>query len=189
MKLLLRWRNRVKFYPSTHMGGLPILDPGTKRGEWSASRPGHFTPGERTRGAHWIGVCVVPRVGIDLCHSVSREILCFQWHAYFHYLTSSLPQIPVHSQINPSTPLHISVTPSLKLALSSAIFFIFLPAHPVCYHHHHHHHISFMELGHLLTRSGLTYPEVSSKVYHDSFCQLGSSISLPWLLSVRLASR
>ena len=47
------------------------------------------------------------------------------------------------------------------------------------YHHHHHHHISFMELGHLLTRSGLTYPEVSSKVYHDSFCQLGSSASLP----------
>ena len=39
--------------------------------------------------------------------------------------------------------------------------------------------ISFMELGHLLTRSGLTYPEVSSNVYHDSFCQLGSSISLP----------
>jgi len=47
------------------------------------------------------------------------------------------------------------------------------------HHHHHHHHISVMELGHLLTRSGLTYPEVSSKVYHDSFCQLGSSISLP----------
>ena len=49
-------------------------------------------------------------------------------------------------------------------------------------HHHHHHHISFMELGHLLTRSGLTYPEVSSKVYHDSFCQLGSSVSLPWVI-------
>ena len=40
-----------------------------------------------------------------------------------------------------------------------------------------------MELGHLLTRSGLTYPEVSSKFYHDSFCQLGSSISLPWVIS------
>jgi len=38
---------------------------------------------------------------------------------------------------------------------------------------------SSMELGHLLTRSGLTYPEVPSKVYHDSFCQLGSSVSLP----------
>jgi len=46
----------------------------------------------------------------------------------------------------------------------------------------HHHDISFMEWGHLLTRSGLTYPEVSSKVYHDSFCQLGSSISLPWVI-------
>ena len=39
-----------------------------------------------------------------------------------------------------------------------------------------------MELGHLLTRSGLTDPEVSSKAYHDSFCQLGSSISLPWVI-------
>ena len=47
--------------------------------------------------------------------------------------------------------------------------------------HHHHHHISFMELGHLWTHSGLTYPEVSSKVYHDSFCQLWSSISFSWV--------
>ena len=47
--------------------------------------------------------------------------------------------------------------------------------------HHHHHHISVMELGHLLTRSSLTYPEVSSKVYHDSSYPLGSSVSLPWV--------
>jgi len=39
-----------------------------------------------------------------------------------------------------------------------------------------------MQLGHLLTRSGLTYPEVSSKVYHDSFCQLDSSVSLRWVI-------
>jgi len=32
-----------------------------------------------------------------------------------------------------------------------------------------------MELGHLLTHSGLKYPEVSSKFYHDSFCQMRSS--------------
>ena len=51
------------------------------------------------------------------------------------------------------------------------------------HHHHHHHHITFMELGHLLTRSGLTYPEVSSKVYHDSFCQMGSSTVIPRLTS------
>ena len=45
-----------------------------------------------------------------------------------------------------------------------------------------YHHASSMELGHLLTRSGLTYPEVCSKVYHDSFCQLDSSVSLPWVI-------
>ena len=56
------------------------------------------------------------------------------------------------------------------------------------YHHyrrrlnHYHHHISVMELGPLLTRSGLTYLEVSSKVCHDSFCQLGNSVSLPWVI-------
>ena len=39
-----------------------------------------------------------------------------------------------------------------------------------------------MELGHLLTRSGLKYPEVSSKVCRNSFCQLGNSVSLPWVI-------
>jgi len=38
------------------------------------------------------------------------------------------------------------------------------------------------ELGHLLIRSGLTYPGVFSKVCHDSFCQLGNSVLLPWVI-------
>ena len=38
--------------------------------------------------------------------------------------------------------------------------------------------MSIMELGHLLTRSSLAYLEVSSEVCHDSFCQLGNSVSL-----------
>jgi hypothetical protein len=50
------------------------------------------------------------------------------------------------------------------------------------HHHHHHHHMSVMELGHLLTRSGLTYLEVSSEVCLDSFCQLGNSVSLSWVV-------
>ena len=37
-------------------------------------------------------------------------------------------------------------------------------------------------MGHLLTRSGLKYSEVSSKVCHDSFYQLGNSVSLPWVI-------
>jgi hypothetical protein len=31
--------------------------------EWSASRPGRFTPGERSPGTHWIGGWVDPRAG------------------------------------------------------------------------------------------------------------------------------
>ena len=50
------------------------------------------------------------------------------------------------------------------------------------HHHHHHHHMSVMELGQLLTRFGLTYLEFSSEVCHDSFCQLGNSVSLSWVV-------
>jgi hypothetical protein len=34
-------------------------------GEWSASRPDRFTPGERAPGTHWIGSWVGPRAGLD----------------------------------------------------------------------------------------------------------------------------
>jgi hypothetical protein len=34
-------------------------------GEWSASRPGRFTPRERAPGTHWIGVWVGPRAVLD----------------------------------------------------------------------------------------------------------------------------
>jgi hypothetical protein len=34
-------------------------------GEWSTSRPGCFTPGERAPGTHWIGGWVDLRAGLD----------------------------------------------------------------------------------------------------------------------------
>jgi hypothetical protein len=34
-------------------------------GEWSASRPGRFTPEERAPGTHWIGGWVDPRASLD----------------------------------------------------------------------------------------------------------------------------
>jgi hypothetical protein len=34
-------------------------------GEWSVSRPGRFTPGERAPGTHWIGGWVDPRAGLN----------------------------------------------------------------------------------------------------------------------------
>jgi hypothetical protein len=33
--------------------------------EWSASRPGHFTPVERATGIHWIRGWVGPTAGLD----------------------------------------------------------------------------------------------------------------------------
>jgi len=33
-------------------------------GEWSASSPGRFTPGERAAGTHWIGSWVGP---LEIC--------------------------------------------------------------------------------------------------------------------------
>jgi hypothetical protein len=34
-------------------------------GEWSASRPGHFTPGERDPGTRWIGGWMGPGTVMD----------------------------------------------------------------------------------------------------------------------------
>jgi hypothetical protein len=40
-------------------------------GEWSASRPGRFTPRERALGTHWMGGWVGPRAVLDM---VKRKI-------------------------------------------------------------------------------------------------------------------
>jgi hypothetical protein len=43
----------------------PFLSSTLDGGEWSASRPGRFTAGERVSGAHRIGNWVSPRAGLD----------------------------------------------------------------------------------------------------------------------------
>jgi hypothetical protein len=50
-----------------------IIDLGIVRGEWSPSRPGCFTPGERTPGTHRIGGWEGPRTGLD---GVERRKSC-----------------------------------------------------------------------------------------------------------------
>jgi hypothetical protein len=42
-----------------------VLSSALAGGEWSTSRPGRFTPGERAPGTHWIGGCVDPRAGLN----------------------------------------------------------------------------------------------------------------------------
>jgi hypothetical protein len=60
--VLGEWR-----YNSTHS-----LTSSLDEGEWSASRPGHFTPRERPPGTHWIGGWVGPRAVLDAV--VKRKI-------------------------------------------------------------------------------------------------------------------
>jgi hypothetical protein len=60
--VLVEWR-----YSSTHS-----LNSGVDGSEWSASRPGRFTPRETAPGAHWIGGWVGPRAVLDTV--VKRKI-------------------------------------------------------------------------------------------------------------------
>jgi hypothetical protein len=48
-------------------GGIPppLLTAALDGGEWSPSRPGHFTPKEIAPGVHWIGGWVGPRSSPD----------------------------------------------------------------------------------------------------------------------------
>jgi hypothetical protein len=59
---VLEWR-----YSSTHS-----LTSELDGGEWSASRPGRFTPRERSLGTHWIGGWVGSRAVLDAV--VKRKI-------------------------------------------------------------------------------------------------------------------
>jgi hypothetical protein len=43
----------------------PFLTLALDGGEWSASHPGHYNPGQRTLDTHWIEGWVGPRVGQD----------------------------------------------------------------------------------------------------------------------------
>jgi hypothetical protein len=54
----------MKAYGGAHVYIHIFLTSALVGGEWSPSRPGHLTPGERAPGTHWIGGWVNPRVGL-----------------------------------------------------------------------------------------------------------------------------
>ena len=103
------------------------------------------------------------------------------YRAVVSYIRSKLvkPELSSQHLAQPLVPYFIEI---LKLASKLKWGRKFYRTAGIRIRDHHHHHISVMELGHLMTHFGLTYPEVSSNVYHDSFCQLGSRISLLWVI-------
>jgi hypothetical protein len=55
----------MKAYGGMHVYIHIFLTSALVGGEWSDSRPGHFTPREIAPGTHWIGGWVEPRAGLD----------------------------------------------------------------------------------------------------------------------------
>jgi hypothetical protein len=95
--LLGEWR-----YSSTHS-----LTSALDGGEWSASRPGHFTPRERAPGTYWMGGWVGLRAVLDAV--VKRKFPIPRWES------NPRSYIPYHSAIPLSYtgPFSIIVQPQI----------------------------------------------------------------------------
>jgi hypothetical protein len=53
-----------------------ILNSALDKGEWSATRPGLFTPGETALGSHYIAGWVDPKSGLDAMEiSIESKLL------------------------------------------------------------------------------------------------------------------
>jgi hypothetical protein len=57
--------NTVVYCPRPKLRFRPVPTSALAGGEWSASRPGRFIPGEWDPDTHWIGDWVNPRAGLD----------------------------------------------------------------------------------------------------------------------------
>ena len=109
-----------------------------------------------------------------------KQLWPVAFRIYGDKIQGSCKQRNVYSQYVAQDIMFLIIKPTRCTNFSNLILTCFIPVvldhHH--HHHHHHHHMSVMQLGHSLTRSVLTYLEVSSEVCHDSFCQLGNSVSL-----------
>jgi hypothetical protein len=79
-------------------------------GEWSASRPDRFTPGERAPGTYWIGGTVGPRAGLD--DEEKRKFL----------ILSELELRPLSRPVRSKSLYRLSYSGSLSLSLSLSLY-------------------------------------------------------------------
>jgi len=54
-KVYLTKHHAMKIYLGVEVQLHTFFDLDTNKGDWSASRPGRFTPRERVPGTHWTG--------------------------------------------------------------------------------------------------------------------------------------
>jgi hypothetical protein len=65
VKVKVKAKLSLCFFLTKHHIMKAYLTSALDGGEWSASRPGHFTPRERAPGTRWIGGWVGPRAVMD----------------------------------------------------------------------------------------------------------------------------
>jgi hypothetical protein len=119
----------------------------------------------------FVCICV-----LNYCHRVATQLQLTNISYIVSYHTS---YINLYAEVESGDFLrNISTCDSAHHQIRYNSLNFYRDANIKSYPQKNHHHTSVMELDHLLARSGLTYPEVSSKVCHDSFCQLGNSVSL-----------
>ena len=98
-------------------------------------------------------------------------IIKISYYSYFYSLGDpfSHSHDVSHYPINPNILMYdvesIIMWP-LNICINSDSIFL-------CHHHHHHHHPANMQLGHLLTHSGLTFLDVSLMVSPCFFLPFG----------------
>ena len=126
-----------------------------------------FSPYLLNEGVSVLGIelfCVL-KLRVKMCLSVfivpnGRVCDLSDMNYVFNVYSSSPPPYICHAVGSPVDPFRSHVSRSLFKVL--ALFRSFLALS--FYHHHHHHHISAMQLGHLLTRSGLTCLQRSTTI-------------------------
>jgi hypothetical protein len=72
LSLCLTKHHAMKMYWGVEVKLHAFLTSALNGGEWSASRPGRFTPRETAPGTHWIGGWMDPKASVDAV--VKRKI-------------------------------------------------------------------------------------------------------------------
>jgi hypothetical protein len=75
--LFLTEHHAIEAYWGVEYSSMHSLTSTLDGGEWSASRPGRFTPRETASGTHWIAGWVGPRAVLDAV--VKRKIPIPEW--------------------------------------------------------------------------------------------------------------
>jgi hypothetical protein len=129
----------VKAYGGAAVLALVFLTSALVGGEWSASRPGRFTPGKRGPSTQCIGGCVGPRTGLDdlekwkfltllglelglLIHPAHS--LSLYWLCYPSSLRAEVKTINIHTALSPCYSSKVLISRSVCIYVHCSLYCI-----------------------------------------------------------------